>query len=139
MSGTADDKRRIERMKASFTLVTERESTLDHMVGCLTQQHYNTLEAQRSPRDRIAKRRRNNHGPYSRALMKADEKDKKNLEWFVEHTKMIESHIITIKAKPEKERKRCIAFAMGYQKRLGAASNVVLLEPELIRMILTMV
>jgi hypothetical protein len=136
MPTVADDNYDRASCARSFLMVTGPDVLYAHTMSCLTQQLHNTLHMQSSPRDRIAKRQRNAKGPYTQGMIKAEKHDKKNLEFFIEHVNMLGCFITELEAKPELDRQKCVAFAMGHQKRLGATSYIANFDPELVRMIL---
>ena len=133
-----DDKDWVNRCTASFRLVTERESTLELTIECLQIQLDNTIWMQEYPEKRMAKRARNanaNGKAYTDGMNKAVEAEKKSIQFFIDHREKIRNKIIELQAKPELDRQKCVAFAMGHHVRLGSTSYVTQLEPELIRAI----
>ena len=131
-----DDKDWVNRCTASFRLVTERESTLELTIECLQIQMDNTIWMQEHPEKRILKRERNSKGKaFTDGMKKAVEAEKKSIQFFIDHREKIRNKIIELQAKPELDRQKCVAFAMGHHVRLGTTSYVTQLEPELIRAI----
>jgi hypothetical protein len=132
-----EDKWRVQECKDSYKLVTEWGSPIKRTIECLTIQRDNTRWMQAYSEERLAKRERNAKGKkYTDAMNKAVEAEKKSIQFFIDHRVKIRAKIAELKAQPELERKRLIAFAMGHQKRLGAASHIAHLHPELVRMII---
>ena len=133
----AEDKWNKASCMESFLLVTKRESsTLKNTIQCLTQQLNNTRWMQAYPEKRIAKRKRNTKGSYTKGMIKAEEAEKKSIRFFKDHRVKIRNKIRELQEKPELDRQKCVAFAMGNQKRLGATSCIANFDPELVRMIL---
>ena len=134
-----EDKWNVENCMRSFLLVTERESTLELTVECLQIQMDSTIWMQEYPEKRIAKRERNTKGEYTTGMLKAVEAEKKSIQFFKDHRVKIRNKIIELEAKPELDRQKCVAFAMGHHKRLGTTSYITHLDPALVRMICELV
>jgi hypothetical protein len=133
-----------KRCTSGFLLVTGIDKPIDHSIECLEIQLDNTFWMQATPTERIAKRQRKTmEKDYSKGMLKAEEQDKKNISFFQDHRRKIIRKIAELKEilqlKPELDRQKLVAFAMGHHKRLGGSLLMANLDPEVLRMIMEQV
>ena len=141
--GVGEDNRRRVAVQKSFVLVTGNDWRLENTINCLTTQFDNTWLWVVDPKERIDRRRLKWKGKFTPSLLKAEEQDKKNLAFFLDLREKIRLKLIevkeTLRARPELERQKLVAFAMGYHKRLGADSLLATLDINLVRMMVEQV
>jgi hypothetical protein len=138
-----EDNRRRVSAQEDFVLVTGNDWRLESTIRCLTIQFENTWMWVAAPEKRIDKRLLKWKGKFTPSLLKAEEQDKKNLDFFLDLREKIRLKLIevkeTLRARPELERQKLVAFAMGYHKRLGADSLVTTLDINLVQMMIEQV
>jgi hypothetical protein len=87
----AEDADNQQRCIASYNLVERREDS-PNKLECFTIQLQNTEERQIKTSNKIAKRLRNNR-EYSKGMEKIEKKQKKNIDFFIEHQAMLKRRI----------------------------------------------
>ena len=73
---------------------------------------------------------------YSKRMLVTEKNELATITFLAEHDVKIADKITELRAKPEIDRQKCVAFAMGHHKRLGVNSLMAQMDPEVLRMVL---